>query len=138
LNGDESRAAVRAYRAEAKRLDGLIGASASRLRLLTVVCHEEHKLLDVYGIAGRFLWVGSTKYARVDKWPDGTLGKKRVRRGLGILDDPVTHFALMGPVGSCKCGSFKLKPEWVLGQARDPELPSHRRVVPPWLPKTVR
>jgi len=112
------------------------------LRVLTVVCPSDHRLLDVYSIGGRLLWIGSQLGTVVGRWPDGQVGKvesRAVRHPAGILDDPVAHLSGMAPVGRCSCGDFGFDSEWLIAEARLEFAPGKsRRVVPPWLPDRLR
>lgn len=127
---EERQRIVRERRAEARRL--LDEFASPRLRILTVTCVADHKLLEVFGISGQQVWAGNTRVVRADGSNLKPTGDHRARR-CGLLGDPEwMPDRVYGPRGNCRCGNWGIGSAWLLEQVARTDLPKTRRVVAPW------
>lgn len=125
-------ASDRARLVEANRLLDLAGSSRTRLRVLTVICANDHRLIEVYRIGGVLVWVGGSVISRAStatgtRLPNG----RHTARRVDLLDADSTVGNLRGPVGTCPCGNFGARAEWLATQLERDDLPASRRVVVP-------
>jgi hypothetical protein len=128
-----------ARRAEVQRLLAVGGASLPKLRLLTVICANDHNLVKVYRISGVLIWEGS--HVRRDMtWLDGELRRSppRRRRVFDLLGDCAPLQGEGRPAGTCPCGRFGLSPGWLAEQMDRKDLPANRRVIHELPPPEVR